>query len=93
MKVFKSVIDLFSKAFIAAKAPEPAMTAEERGVIIELAKGDLTRRAEAIAIHRAHISDIGVRGDVFQCYMAEVDTTVPDYIQRKAYRDAVLQAA
>jgi hypothetical protein len=70
-----------------------SMSAEERNVILKFAAGALELRSKAIAIHRAHINTLGVRGDLYQCFMAEVDNPVPDYAQRNAYRQALLSGA
>ena len=77
----------------AVPAAKPTMSDDERNVIVEFAKGAFELRSKAIEIHRAYINSIGLRGDVFQCFMAEVDNPVPDYAQRHAYRDAVLSVA
>jgi hypothetical protein len=69
------------------------MSAEDRSVIVAFARGADELRSKAIEIHRANIAKVGVRGNIYQCFMAEVDNQVPDYAQRHAFRAAVLQAA
>lgn len=92
MKVIKAWLNALSpRAPVAAEKPE--MSAEDRSVIVAFAKGADELRSKAIEIHRENIGKLGVRGDVFQCFMAEVDNPVPDYAQRHAYRQAVLSVA
>jgi hypothetical protein len=92
MKMIKAWFGALSKRapFVAEK---PEMSAEDRSVIIAFAKGADELRAKAIQIHRANIAKLGVRENVFQGFMAEVDNPVPDYAQRNAYRQAVLKIA
>jgi glycerate-2-kinase len=80
---------LSRRAFIAAEKPE--MSSEDRCVIVAFAKGADELRSKAIEIHRANIDKLGMSGNIFQCFMAEVDNPVPDYAQRHAYRQAVLK--
>ncbi len=92
MKMIKAWLDALSKrAPFGAEKPE--MSSEDRCVIVAFAKGADELRSKAIEIHRANIGRLGVRGNIFQCFMAEVDNPVPDYAQRHAYRQAVLKVA
>jgi hypothetical protein len=92
MKMIKAWLNsLFKRAPVTAEKPQ--MSSEERDVIVAFAKGADELRSKAIEIHRANIGKIGVRGNVYQCFMAEVDNPVPDYAQRHAYRQAVISVA
>lgn len=92
MKKIKAWLNaLAQRAPVAAEKPE--MSVEDRSVIVAFAKGADELRSKAIEIHRANIAKLGARGNVFQCFMAEVDNPVPDYAQRNAYRQAVLSVA
>lgn len=92
MKMVKAWFNaLFQRAPVAVEERE--MSDVDRGVIVAFARGADELRSKAIEIHRANIEKVGVRGNVFQCFMAEVDNPVPDYALRHAYREAVLKAA
>ena len=92
MKMIKAWLNaLFKRAPVVAQKPE--MSSEDRCVILAFAKGAEELRSKAIEIHRANIAKLGERGNLFQCFMAEVDNPVPDYAQRHAYRQAVLKIA
>lgn len=62
------------------------MTDAERQIILAFAKGDTSKREEAIAIHRRYIPTLGVRGTPEQRFMAEVDNACPDVALRGQYR-------
>jgi hypothetical protein len=68
------------------------MSPEDRAVILDFARGADELRKSAIAIHRCYIATIGVRGDCFQRFMAEVDNPAPDLYLRRVYREEVLAA-
>jgi hypothetical protein len=92
MKMIKAWLNTLSqRAPVLAEKPE--MSVEDRSVIVAFAGGADELRSKAIEIHRANIGKLGVRGDVFQCFMAEVDNPVPDYAQLRAFRQAVLSVA
>lgn len=92
MKMIKAWLDALSK-HAPVEAEKPEMSSADRCVIVAFAKGAEELRSKAIEIHRANIAKLGVRGNIFQCFMAEVDNPVPDYAQRNAYRQAVLKVA
>lgn len=50
------------------------------------------RRSAAIEAHHRNIPIVGVRGNAYQQFMAEIDHPVPDLILRRTYRDAVIKA-
>lgn len=47
-------------------------------------------REAAIAAHRRNIERVGVRGNIYQMFMAEVDNPVPDLALRNTYRATLL---
>ena len=68
------------------------MTEEEKKVIKRFAAGDVALRNEAIRIHRQYISILGVRGTPEMRFMAETDTSCPDFNLRGIYRKALLNS-
>jgi hypothetical protein len=82
-----NVLKLFRKS-----VKPVAMAPEDRAVIIDFACGADELRKRAIAIHRRYIPTIGVRGDCFQRFMAEVDNPAPDLYLRRCYREDILEA-
>ncbi len=69
----------------------PAETpAADKALILAFAKGDKTLQDQAVAAHRRNISTVGVRGDAFQQFMAEIDNPSPDRALRESYRKRVL---
>lgn len=92
MKMIKSWLNaLLQRAPVSNE--KTSMSDGDRNVIVAFARGADELRSKAIEIHRANIATVGVRGNIFQCFMAEIDNPVPDYAQRRAYREAVLKAA
>jgi hypothetical protein len=62
------------------------MTESEKKAIEQFAAGDVSLRAEAIAIHRRNIPTVGIRGNLHQKFMAEIDNKSPDLALRMVYR-------
>lgn len=77
--------------FKKKKASAPVIMLEsEKWAIRSFAEGREDLRDLAIAIHRRYIPTIGVRGDIFQKFMAEVDHPHPDVMLRSEYRARVI---
>ncbi len=81
----------FLKVFQTTTRPI-AMADTDRAVIVDFARGADELRKKAIKIHRQYIPTIGVRGDCFQRFMAEVDSPCPDLYLRRVYREELLDA-
>lgn len=77
----------------APKTTKPVMAAEDIEVIRAFAEGDESLRAKAIAVHNRNIQAIGIRGNVFMRFMAEIDTPCPDLALRNDLRHKVVSAA
>jgi len=74
--------------------PETSVTLmhpDHKTIIRKFAEGNVQLKDEAIRIHRAYMSILGVRGTVEQRFMAEVDSPVPDLALRAQYRDQLLK--
>lgn len=69
-----------------AKAPKPVMAAEDIEVIRAFANGNEGLRAQAIAVHNRNIQTVGIRGNVYMRFMAEIDTPCPDLALRNELR-------
>jgi len=69
---------------------QPVMSNEDKAVIEGFARGDLSLRDAAIRIHRKNVLVVGVRGNLHQRFMAEIDTPVPDLYLRNHYRTKLL---
>jgi len=63
------------------------MNHEEKLIIERFATGEIGLRTQAIDIHREHCVTVGVRGNLHQQFMAEVDHPCPDLILRADYRE------
>lgn len=68
------------------------MSAEDKRIIYRYAlMMNLTDaeklRQEAVEAHHRNIPLIGVRGNIYQMFMAEIDNPVPDLMLRRRYRD------
>ena len=72
---------------------EPQMAEADAAVILAFARGDLSLRDAAIAIHRASIPALGVRGTREQRFMAEVDNPSSDAGLRMRYRLELLKGS
>lgn len=62
------------------------MNDEDKRVIVAFAKGDKSRRDEAIAIHRNHLTEICPEND----FMGEIDNPCPDLALRHFYRERLV---
>ena len=62
----------------------------DRQVILSFAAGDLSKRGQAIMLHRQWGPVIGFRGAPEQDFMAETDTPCPDLFLRAKYRATLL---
>jgi hypothetical protein len=69
------------------------MTDEDKAAIVAFAKGDASMRDAAIAAHRRCIPTDGVRGNIYQEFMAEVDNPCPDTWLRADARRRLLEAS
>lgn len=73
-----------------APAAPPQMSDQDRDVIFDFALGNVDLRDRAVAIHRAYIPVLGVRGALEMRFMAEVDNPAPDLALRGYYRELLL---
>lgn len=80
---------LTSKITALFSGPE-LMPQADIDVIREFARGNESLREEAIRAHRRNVLTVGVRGNVFQRFMAEIDTPVPDINHRDDLRRLVV---
>jgi hypothetical protein len=62
------------------------MNEADMRLIEAYACGDASLRHFAILVHRRCIPTVGVRGNIHQCFMAEVDNPSPDLEMRSHYR-------
>ena len=73
-----------------ARAGQPVtLNADEKAIVLRFARGE-GLLDEVVAIHRKYIPLIGVRGNVWQCFLAEVDTPAPDLSERRRCREKLL---
>jgi len=86
------LVQLLSR-LTAPKATKPVMPAEDIEVIRAFAEGNEGLRAQAIAAHNRNIQTVGIRGNVFMRFMAEIDTPCPDLALRNDLRHKVVAAA
>jgi len=64
----------------------------EESIIRRFAKGDNSRREEAITIHRSNLQRNGLqRGNSYFDFMSKVDNDCPDLLLRSHYRRLVLK--
>lgn len=66
------------------------MTDAEKLVIKQYALGDKDLKDLCISIYRNNIGILGVRGSIEMKFMAEIDTSCPDYGLRARYRKELI---
>jgi hypothetical protein len=83
------LLGLFS---VKQAAPKPTMSQEDMDTIRSFAFGDESLRSKAIAVARTNITVLGVRGNIFMRFMAEIDTPCPDLYERDRLRKQIMEA-
>lgn len=88
LKTITGITHLFPQ-----KAPaSPQMSNNDKCVIFNYAKCEKNSlKIDAARIHRKNIPIIGVRGNIYQSFMAEVTNSCPDLALISAYRHQVIE--
>lgn len=88
-----TMIVQFLSRFSAPKADKPTMSPEDIEVIRAFAEGDESLRQRALAAHYRNIKIVGVRGNIYMRFMAEIDTPCPDLDLRNDLRHKIKAVA